>query len=77
MTEELGFIDCGTNVDLFKALAAMNDSNDKEQWYVLHTPCYPGDVVGKMLFDPFGTPNAKYVRKATAEEIIEHFSDNK
>ena len=28
------FIDCGTNIDLFKALAAMNDDNCREQWFV-------------------------------------------
>lgn len=27
-------IDCGENIELFKALAAMNDENDYMQWYV-------------------------------------------
>lgn len=26
--------DCGENVELFKALAAMNDENDREQWFI-------------------------------------------
>lgn len=25
--------DCGANIDLFKALTAMNDENDREQWF--------------------------------------------
>lgn len=29
-----GYIDCSTNVELFKALAAMNDENCSEQWFV-------------------------------------------
>ena len=29
------YIDCGTSVHLFKALAAMNDENDIEQWFVV------------------------------------------
>lgn len=29
-----GHIECGTSVELFKALAAMNDENDREQWFV-------------------------------------------
>ena len=27
-------VDCGENIELFKALAAMNDENDREQWFV-------------------------------------------
>lgn len=29
--------DCGTNIELFKALAAMNDENDQDQWFVHET----------------------------------------
>lgn len=29
-----GAIDCGTDVELFKALAAINDDNCREQWFV-------------------------------------------
>ena len=28
------FINCGTNIELFKALAAMNDDNYLEQWFI-------------------------------------------
>lgn len=30
-SSKAGFIDCGTNIPLFRALAAMNDENDREQ----------------------------------------------
>ena len=29
--------DCGENIEMFKALAAMNSNNDHEQWFVAHT----------------------------------------
>lgn len=28
--------DCGENIELFKALAAMNDENDLNQWFIAH-----------------------------------------
>lgn len=30
------FYDCGDNIEMFKALAAMNNDNDREQWFVAH-----------------------------------------
>ena len=29
-------INCGENIEMFKALAAMNSDNDREQWFVAH-----------------------------------------
>lgn len=81
------FVDCGTNIDLFKALSAMNDENDREQWFtdgedwaIFRSMPPPesyrhwGNIEG---FEFWGLPSnlsdmSKY-RKATAEEIIEHF----
>lgn len=65
---------CGTNVDLFRALAAMNDENDREQWFVVN------NVAKEMIlansdaaFDfIFSFP---YSRKATTEEIISYFKN--
>ena len=57
-------IDCGNNIELFKALAAMNDTNARNQWLI--DPC------GAWYFDPSDTTD---LRKATAEEIIEHFKN--
>lgn len=30
------FYDCGENIEMFKALVAMNSDNDREQWFVAH-----------------------------------------
>ncbi len=77
-----GFIDCGTNVELFKALAAMNDNNDREQWFI-------DRVGGDDEYDPQGDYGWYLCKddklrcavdcysKATAAEIIKHFSNNK
>lgn len=79
--ENIGYIFCGTNVELFKALAAMNDENDREQWFVVKkniSDCYDIDDIiyqkGDMFFNASGQPLVeKHFRKATAEEIIEYF----
>ncbi len=78
-------IDCGTNIALFKALAAMNDSNDWEQWYYClvtleisaegfegaePTICWSGTIAHR---DDDRVFDLKHWRKATAEEIIKHF----
>ena len=66
------------NVELFKALAAMNDENDREQWFIaeeakawvnqgLYAPI--GSFEKCLLEHRVGIP----ARKATVEEIIEHF----
>ncbi len=71
-------IDCGTNVNLFKALAAMNDENDYMQWFV-------DRVGGDDEYDPSGDYGWYLCKdtklrcavdcysKATAEEILKHF----
>ena len=68
------FVDCGTNVKLFKGLAAMNDENDREQWFTdgIHFEKSTWDVAGMASWE------ARYhmtPRKATVEEIIEHFKN--
>lgn len=35
--EETDYIDCGTNEDLFLAIAALRDDTDNKQWFVLDT----------------------------------------
>ena len=60
----VGRIDCGNNIELFKALAARNDTNARNQWLI--DPC------GVWYFDPSDTTD---LRKATVEEIIEHFKN--
>lgn len=70
-------IDCGDNIELFKALAAKNDVNDYMQYLI--------DNVGNMGICTQQSPyrvvqmagisfNIDNYRKATAQEIIEHFN---
>jgi hypothetical protein len=68
--------DCGENIELFKALAAMNDENDREQWFTdtaddfcLCSSDRWSDEWQKENFEKYYC----YWRKATAEEIIGHF----
>lgn len=82
-------IDCGENVELFKALAAMNDENDREQWFT------NGEDWALSMYNDFDgcmTTAAECeagnvgcytyceecgFRKATAEEIVEYFKTKK
>ncbi len=76
-------IDCGENIELFKALAAMNDENDQEQWYAYtEYPTNEGkNGVRKFVFneparfDSFVDVPSGYYRKATVEEIVEYFKN--
>ena len=65
-----GFIDCGENIELFKALAAMNDENDNEQYFAT-------ELAGSSYcVHKNRNTNLDYslvCRKATVAEIIEHF----
>lgn len=65
-------IDCKNNIDLFKALAAMNDENDREQWFKNR---YTGEMVlcEKVRIMLMNGIYAPYYDKATTNEIIEHF----
>ena len=73
------FIQCYDNEELFLALAVLRDDTDKYQQFVcIESYC---DCFG--LFHDIGhfakcitdrMPDSKYWRKATAEEIIEHFT---
>lgn len=66
------FIDCGENIELFKALAAMNDENYNEQYFVT-------ELAGSSYcVHKNRNTNLAYsltCRKATVEEIIEHFKE--
>ena len=64
-------IDCGTDVELFKALAAMNDVNDHYQWFV--ATLKPERFVLNNSMDNNRLFAEPLFRKATVKEIIEHF----
>lgn len=85
-------IDCGSNIELFKALAAINDDNDRNQWFVRDCGCYGLNWVlcrAERIYNNFGTEfdcigranwaweDYRKYRKAIAEEIIEHFKNKK
>lgn len=63
-------IDCGENIELFKALAAMNDENDLEQWFVSNKGS-EWAICKKTL----NVYSGVLCRKATAEEIVEYFKN--
>lgn len=63
-------IDCGENTELFKALAAMNDENDLEQWFVSNKGS-EWAICKKTL----NVYSGVLCRKATAEEIVEYFKN--
>lgn len=64
---------CGSNIELFKALAAMNDKNDREQWFIEEGRMFKctSDKINNYSYHWLTT------RKATAEEIVEHFKKMK
>lgn len=76
-------IDCGTNEELFLALAALRDDCDYMQWFICKEE-YLGNglrvvPVGEWQLnvtkDKLTYGLNKLWRKATVEEIIEHFKD--
>lgn len=74
-TIQAGRYDCGTDIELFKALAAMNDENDLYQAFIDDDGNFAisnSAIAGIKAWEAvrFATP-----RKATAEEIIEHFKN--
>ena len=61
-------IDCGTNEELFLAIAALSDNTDKFQWFI--SP--EGIWVYNKDNDSILEVSLKW-RKATVDELIEHF----
>jgi hypothetical protein len=70
-------IDCGTNIGLFKALAAMNDENDRDQWFIHRLGGNLLQSVTVNMEESFGFGMNCCFRKATAAEIVEYFKDKK
>lgn len=66
-------IDCGTNEEMFLALAALRNDTDRNQWFV--------DDVAGVWERSESELSSKYMQlnghKATAEEIVEHFKGEK
>lgn len=76
-------VDCGTNEELFIALAALRDHTDKDQWFTdgidwtiwREYSSFRGKSIAGFEFHylPSNTNYNKY-HKATVKEIIEHFT---
>lgn len=70
-------IDCGTDEELFFALAALNDTDDKDQWF---TDSYNWEFctgVDFMMEDWQHEYPSLYedYHKATPEELLQHFTN--
>lgn len=79
-----GLYDCGTNPDLFLAIAALRDDSDYMQWFVLDCDniweavgCYQhkGDFELCDRTKWYGSTDVPCAHKATVEELIEYFKN--
>lgn len=75
-----GLIDCGTNEELFLAIAALRDDTDNNQLFTNGKGDWgiyrDGSDGGLSGMDFYGMPNdfnLSYYHKATVDELIEHF----
>ena len=74
-------IDCGTNEDLFLAIAALSDDTDRYQWFITNqNEWYKSIYDNEYRHEHNRTINGveigiRTVRKATIEELIEHFKE--
>lgn len=74
LKEIYGLIDCGTNEELFLAIAALRDDTDKYQWFTdgdLWFKC--GDEVCNETIEYYLNKYGRKIHKATVDELIEHF----
>lgn len=85
------FIDCGTNEELFLAIAALRDDTDENQWFVADSPLsvsyddivgndhYFTEPKGSMFFWDENWMHATIIsgnyHKANVAELIEHFKE--
>ena len=73
-------IDCGTNEELFLALAALRDDTDYMQWFICddNESMFKVDKsdmsISKFIPEYMDGWDVSGARKATVEEIIEHFT---
>ena len=65
-----GFIDCGTNDELFLAIASLRDDTDNMQWFT------DGNGYWQQCIGSFKFPSLakEKLHKATVQELIEHFN---
>lgn len=80
-------VDCGTNEELFLALAALRDDSNENQWFIAQDTMWDENYNGEitvyyeegewLLWDyySFMEDMPSDFRKATVEEIIAHFNN--
>jgi len=71
-----GRIDCGVNIDMFLALAGLNDSTDFMQWFVSENGDWFLCVVDKFdvdLANWLNSPTKLEWHKATTDEIVKRY----
>ena len=80
-----GFIDCGTNEELFLSIAALRDDSDIHQWFTNGKEwiqCEKEDLIdeisslcvgGRYNYDKNGELSVDF-HKATVEELIKHIN---
>ncbi|SDB77172.1 hypothetical protein SAMN05192581_101839 [Bacteroides ovatus] len=86
-----GYIHCGTNEELFLAIAALRDDTNENQWFIADSPLsvsyddivgndhYFTEPKGSMFFWNINWMHATIIsgnyHKATVEELIEYFKE--
>lgn len=63
-------IDCGTNEEKFLAIAGLRNDTNKYQWFISPEGCW----CYNKGYDDISEVSLKW-RKATIEEVVEHFKD--
>ena len=81
------FIDCGDNEELFLAIAALRDDTNENQWFIAQDTMWDENYNGEITvyyeenewlmwgYYSLMEEIPSDFRKATAEEIIDHFSN--
>lgn len=67
-------IDCGTNEQLFLAIAALNDNGDYMQWFTNGKRWYQNKI-NDIEIIRLGAGSPIGFHKAIVEELIEHFKN--
>lgn len=82
-----GRIDCGTNEELFLAIAALRDDTNENQWFICDVNHWDrsdnGEAtvyaeIGEWIFCKSNDDDCardNHYHKATVEELIEHFKE--
>lgn len=74
--DEADSIDCGTNEELFLALAALRDDTNANQYWVFDQDFPPHYKKGDFTIGYFNRCSC-YCHVATVNELIEHFKEKK